>query len=102
MKPVENMEPKEDFRLQELAAAHADLAAENAALLDKLAVASMDGTEEEKQAAANTLEELRSQIKTMEAELRAVKNSRDQLQAKNAELIKQVAYWRKQAEKAAA
>ena len=103
MKPVEKMEPKEeDFRLQELAAAHADLAAENAALLDKLAVAGMEGTEEEKQAAASTLEDLRSQIKTMEAELRAVKNSRDQLQAKNAELIKQVAYWRKQAEKAAA
>ena len=99
---VETKKPvpaQEDYRLQELAAAHADLAAENAALLDKLAVASMTGTEEEKQAAATTMEDLRSQIKTMEAELRAVKNSRDQLQAKNAELIKQCDYYRKKLDK---
>jgi hypothetical protein len=34
------------------------------------------------------------------AEMKAVKNSRDQFQAKNADLIKQVNYWRKRAEKA--
>ena len=36
----------------------------------------------------------------LEAEMKAVKNSRDQFQAKNADLIKQVNYWRKRAEKA--
>ena len=45
-------------------------------------------------------EKLRSQITGLEAELKAVKNSRDQFQAKNSDLIKQVNYWRKRAEKA--
>lgn len=89
-----------DHQLEELAAAHAELADENAKLLDKLAVQSMDATPEEKAAAANTLEDLRMQVKTLEAELRAVKNSRDQLQAKNADMMKQISYWKKRAEKA--
>ena len=101
MKPEEMPSPEDD-QLAELAAAHTELAEENARLLDKLAVQNMAGTEEEKQAAANTLEELRAQIKTLEAENSALKNSRDTLQAKNAELIKQVNYWRKKAEKVAA
>jgi hypothetical protein len=101
MKPEEMPAPEND-ELAELAAAHTELAEENARLLDKLAVQNMAGTEEEKQAAANTLEELRAQIKTLEAENSALKNSRDTLQAKNAELIKQVNYWRKKAEKVAA
>lgn len=101
--PVVMMPPAEseaNHELEELAAAHAELAEENAKLLDKLAVATMDATEEEKAAAANTLEELRMQVKTLEAELRAVKSSRDQLQAKNADMLKQIKYWQKRAEKA--
>lgn len=100
LKPVEEM--IEVSRLQELAAAHEELAAENEKLLHKVAVQHMEGTEEEKQAAANTLEEQRSYITQLEAELRAVKASRDQFQSENAELKKQVAYWRKKAEKVAA
>jgi ParB-like chromosome segregation protein Spo0J len=95
-------EPVEDYRLQELAAAHTELAEENSRLLDKLAIASMEATPEEKAAAEETIASLRVQIKTLEAELNAVKVSRDQYQAKNAELIKQVNYWRKKAEKVAA
>lgn len=98
LKPVEQIVEEQD-KLQELAAAHADLADENAKLLDRIAVAAMDATEEEKVAAAATLEDLRAQIKTLEAELRAVKNSRDQFQAKNADLIKQCDYWKRRAEK---
>jgi hypothetical protein len=100
MKPADVV-PEHD-PLHELSVAHEELAEENARLLDKLAVQNMEGTAEEKQAAQDTIESLRSQIKTLEAELRAVKNSRDQLQAKNAEMIKQVNYWRKKAEKVAA
>lgn len=100
MKPQEEMQ-KEDH-LAELAAAHEELAEENARLLDKLAVQNMEGTEEEKQAAADTIESLRAQLKTAEAEINALKVSRDSFQAENAELKKQVAYWRKQATKAAA
>ena len=98
MKPAE-IEPENDA-LQELATAHAELAEENAKLLDRLAVQNMAGSEEEKQQAADTIDSLRLQVKTLEAELRAVKASRDQLQAKNADMIKQIAYFRKRYEKA--
>ena len=97
MKPAE-IEPENDA-LQELATAHAELAEENAKLLDRLAVQNMAGSEEEKQQAADTIDSLRLQVKTLEAELRAVKASRDQLQAKNADMIKQISYWKKRAEK---
>jgi hypothetical protein len=97
MKPAEV--PVEDDRLAELAAAHEDLAEENARLLAKLAVQNMEATAEEKQAAHDTIESLQAQVKTLEAELRAVKNSRDQLQQKNADMLKQVNYWKKRAEK---
>jgi len=98
-KPVEQM--VEVSALQELAAAHEELAEENEKLLHKLAVHNMDVSEEEKSAAATTMEEQRAYIKQLEAELRAVKSSRDQFQAENAELKRQVIYWRKQADKAA-
>lgn len=100
MKPSEVMEQED--KLAEVAAAFADLSVENEKLLHKLAVQGMDGTEEEKAAAAETLESQRQIIATLEAEIRALKASRDGFQAENAELKKQVAYWRKQATKAAA
>lgn len=100
LKPVEVME--HDDKLAELSVAHTELAEENARLLAKLAIKNMEATPEEKQAASDTIESLRAQLKTAEAELHAVKISRDQFQAENAELKKQVAYWRKQATKAAA
>ena len=97
MKPAEAM----DDRLQELAVAHEELAEENARLLDRLAVQQMEGTEEDKKAAADTIESLRAQIKQLEAELASVKISRDDYQNKCSELIKQVNYWKKEAKKAA-
>lgn len=101
LKPLEKMVEPEDDKLQELAVANQDLAEENARLLDKLAVQNMAGSDEEKQEAADTIESLRSQLKAVEAELNAVKLSRDDYQMKNAELVKQVNYWKKRAEKAA-
>lgn len=102
LKPLEKMVEPEDDKLHELAVAHQELAEENAKLMDQLAVKNMEGTAEEKQAAAETIADLRAQIKTLEAELRAVKVSRDQLQAKNADMLKQLNYWRKKAEQQAA
>ena len=100
LKPSEVMEQED--KIAEIAAAFADLSVENEKLLHKLAVNGMEGTEEEKVAAAETLESQRQTIATLEAEVRALKASRDGFQAENAELKRQVAYWRKQAEKAAA
>ena len=102
LKPLEKMVEPQDDKLHELAVAHQELAEENAKLLDKLAVQNMDGSEEDKQAAADTIADLRAQIKTLEAENRALKVSRDQLQAKNADMLKQLAYYKKKVEKQAA
>jgi len=101
LKPLEKMVEPEDDKLQELAVANQDLAEENAKLLDRLALQNMAGSEEEKNAAAETIAELRAQVKALEAELRAVKVSRDQLQSTNAEMVKQLSYWKRRAEKAA-
>ncbi len=94
--------PTNADELAELQHTVADLAAENERLSDRLAVEAMDATEEEKTAAAQTISELREQVSIMEAELSAVKASRDTYMRENAELKKQVNYWRRQAEKAAA
>ena len=102
LKPLEKMVEPQDDKLHELAVAHQELAEENAKLLDKLAVQNMGGSEEEKQAAADTIADLRAQIKTLEAENRALKVSRDQLQAKNADMLKQLNYYKKKVDKQAA
>ena len=94
--------PSADNTLQELAVAHGELAEENAKLMDMLAVRQMDATPEEKVKAQETLESLRAEIKTLEAQLNAVKISRDQLQSKTIEMQKQINYWRKKAESIAA
>jgi hypothetical protein len=106
--PVANLKPAEDVIKEEeddkfhaLSVAHEELAEENTKLLDKLAVKNMEGTEEDKSKAIETIEELRAIIKRQEAEIRAITNSRDQFQAKAADAIKQANYWRKKAEKLA-
>ncbi len=78
-----------------------DLAAENESLRDRLAVEQMDASEEGKAEAATTISELRERVRTLEAENDALKASRDTYMQKVSEMQKQIAYWRKQAEKAA-
>lgn len=79
-----------------------DLAEENDRLADQLAVASMGGSDDDKQQAAQIIADLRHQIKVLEAENDALKASRDSYMTESAEKTKQVNYWRKQAGKAAA
>lgn len=81
---------------------NAELLDANDELTARLAVASMDATPEERQMAADLIAELRATVAGLERDLRAVKVSRDGLMVENAELKKQVAYWRKRAEKEAA
>jgi uncharacterized ParB-like nuclease family protein len=78
----------------------ADLAQENEQLRDRLAVESMDGTEAAKTEAAETIRELRAQVKALEAELQAVKSSRDTYMREATEAKKDAIRWRKRAEKA--
>ena len=66
-----------------------ELVAENQRLADKLAIQALP-TEEEKQAAAETIAELREQIRILEIENQSLKISRDTYQRENAELKKTV------------
>ena len=91
----------EDEHLQELANANIELAQEVEALKDRLAVKALDAPEDAKQNLETTMAELRATIKAQEAEIAALKSSRDQLLAKNADMLKQLSYWKKKAEKAA-
>lgn len=95
------VEPATDDQLSEAQHTIAELAQENDALRDKLAVESLMTSEEAKTQTAETIRELRALVKTLEAERDALKVSRDTYMRENSELKKQVSYWRKQAEKAA-
>lgn len=66
------------------------LAQENDELRARLAVAVMDGTPEEKQEAADTIADLRQQVKTLAAENSALRASRDHYQAEASQLRKQI------------
>ena len=83
-KPAANDEPDESDHII------LELAQENETLRDRLAVGVMDGTEEEKQEAAATIADLRHQLKTLEAEVAALRVSRDHYQREASELRKQI------------
>ncbi len=99
-KPAAEPEP-ENHDLAEAVFTINELAAENEQLRDRLAVEAMDASEEEKTAAAQTIAELRHQIRTLEAELAATRASRDGYQRQNSELMKQVQIQQRQLKKAA-
>lgn len=99
--PPEVMPPEEDHHVQELSDANVELAEENTLLKDRLAVASFEATPAERVQLSETMEQLRATIKTQEAEIVALKSSRDTLQQKNADMLKLLSYWKKRAEQAA-
>jgi hypothetical protein len=73
------------------------LVAENEKLTDQLATQGASDPE----LAAKTIAELRDEIKLLSIELKSVKISRDQFQAENAQLKKQIASYQRQLKKAA-
>lgn len=75
------------------------LSDENDRLTDRLAVAAMDATPEEKQLAAELIADLRSQLKSANAELEAVRSSRDSFMREVSELKKQCVKNKRQIEK---
>jgi ElaB/YqjD/DUF883 family membrane-anchored ribosome-binding protein len=89
----------EEDKLEELATEFKAIADENEELRTKLAIKVMEGTEEEKQEAQSIITELRETIKSLEAQVKGLTASRDAYQSKNAELLKQVNYWKKQGQK---
>ena len=86
--------------LKEMAAEHQELAQENTKLKDQLAIKQLPATQEAKAEVESTIQSLRKEVSNLEAQLRSVTASRNDYQQKNADLLKQVTYWKRRAEKA--
>jgi len=87
-------------KMQEMAKEHTIIAEENAKLKDQLAIKSLPVSQTAKKEIEETIETLRAEVKDLEFQLRTMTQSRNEFQSKNAEMIKQMAYWKKRAEKA--
>jgi hypothetical protein len=98
VEPKENSkdEPEVDLSKNEMVQS---LVQENQKLTDRLAVAVLDATPEEKDLAQQTITELREELRVAKIELDAVKRSRDTFQSENVQLKKQVAMLQKQLKK---
>jgi uncharacterized coiled-coil DUF342 family protein len=59
----------------------------------------MPVSEEAKQEVQDTITMLREQVKDLEAQLHSMTQSRNEFMSKNAEMLKQINYWKKRAEK---
>lgn len=91
-------DPRDD-ELETALATVVSLAEENDRLKDRLAVEQMAGSEEDRLAASRTIDGLRAQVRKLEAELEAVKTSRDTYQRENGELKRQCAQQRREIDK---
>ena len=90
-KEIYRPEPaQEDSRVEELSDTVDQLAQENERLKDKIAVGQWDATEIEKIDVQELIESLREQIRVLEIDNKALRESRDMYQARNAELMKAV------------
>jgi hypothetical protein len=96
---VEEEVDEEYDKLQELHVINHDLKEEIQTLNDKLAVASVAGSTEEKNTAKDLITDLRKQVKTLEAENDALRSQLATKMNQNAEMMKQVAYYKKRVEK---
>lgn len=92
-------EPSEEEKINELATEFGVISEENTRLKDMLAVQSMPVSEEAKQEVQDTITMLREHIKDLEAQLHSMTQSRNEFMSKNAEMLKQINYWKKRAEK---
>lgn len=103
------VEPKIEYqfddkeeKIHELATEIQSIAEENELLKARVAVAAMEATEEERQSAQALIADLQATVKAQDAEIKALKSSRDGFQNKCAEMMKQLAWYKKQHNKQAA
>jgi ParB-like chromosome segregation protein Spo0J len=92
--------PADEDKLDELATENVHLAEENQKLRDQLTIKQMPVSENAKAEITETMEELRSQISSLESQLKFMTISRNDYQKKAADAIDQVKYWKRRAEKA--
>ena len=101
-KPKKEEEPEpeiEDVGVDEKQAAIDELIAENEKLIERVALAAMDGTEAEKNLAKETIDSLREELRITKIELVAVKQSRDTFQSENAQMKSQIKMLQKKIDK---
>ena len=98
-KPVVPPPPSPDDGAHDLAVELQSLVDENNDLRDQLLVKQSTIKESAKEEVSRTIKELRDRIRQLELELESVTKSRNEYQNKSAEAIKQVAYWKRRAEK---
>lgn len=91
---------EKEYIFDELTSTVQELAEENKILEARVAVAAMEATDEEKQAASSLIADLQAEIKTLEADNRVLKASRDSFQAECLEAKKQAIYGKRRYEKA--
>ena len=89
----------QDDKVTELLVTQKELEEENTKLLDQLALKVMDVTPEQKKMAKQTIEELRSDNKRLEQELESMTVSRNGYMRENAEMKKQLNWYKKQLQK---
>jgi flagellar biosynthesis GTPase FlhF len=107
-KPEPKAEPEEEQdeydpaeeKMRELMDTITHLSDENTVLRDKIAIGQWDASEIEKIDAQETIENLREQIRILEIDNQALRESRDMFQNRNAELIKSVNSLKKKLQKA--
>jgi hypothetical protein len=100
--PEVDTEFDEEDKVHELLVQQKELEEENTKLLDQLALKVMDATPEQKKQAAETIAELRAENERLERELESVKISRDSYMKQNAEMQKQINYYKRELKKVAA
>ena len=86
----EEEEPEFDDKLKELTDTITELHEENTLLKDKIAIGQWDASEIEKIDIQDTVTDLRNQIRLLEMENKALRESRDIYQNRNAELMRTV------------
>jgi len=101
--PAAYPEPEfeDEDKLTELATEISAVSDENTKLKDMLAVRSLPVSEDARAEVQETIESLREQVRELEAKLKSMTQSRDEFMSKNAEMLKQINYWKRRAEKAA-
>jgi predicted RNase H-like nuclease (RuvC/YqgF family) len=101
-KPKQEEEQIDEAAIEQetIQAAITELQKSNEDLQDQLTVAMAASTDDiQKEKAESIIRDLRAQIRLLEIELKAVTISRDQFQAENAQLMKQVAMLQKKLKK---
>jgi hypothetical protein len=96
--PKDEYDPAEE-KMRELMHTITNLADENTILRDKISIGQWDASEIEKIDAEETIKNLREQVRVLEIDNQALRESRDMFQNRNAELIKTVNSLKKKLQK---